>query len=172
MPRVLGIDPGSRATGFGVVDGEGAQLVYRGSGVIRTGSGDLPERLRQIFEGVSAVIAEQTPDYLAVEQVFVQRNVSTALKLGQARGTAICAGAIRGLPIHEYSPRAVKLALTGTGTAAKDQVQMMVRHLLGLHGQLQEDASDALAIALCHLQQSRLGIRTQTALASQWGRKS
>jgi len=160
MARVLGIDPGSRATGFGIVEGAAARPQYITSGVIRTGNEDFPQRLRIIFEGLTEVIASHGPEFVVVEQVFVQHNVGSALKLGQARGAAICAAAVQGLPIGEYTPRAIKLALTGSGAADKDQVQQMVLQLLGLNGKLQEDASDALAIALCHMQQSRLGLQT------------
>lgn len=171
MPRVLGIDPGSRATGFGVIDGDGATLNYVTSGVIRTGKSEFPERLRAIFEGVTDVISAEHPVALVVEQVFVQRNPATALKLGQARGAAICAGAVRGLPVSEYAPRAIKLALTGSGGADKEQVQQMVLQLLGLNGSVAEDAGDALAVALCHLQQIRLGSRMDQALTRQWRRR-
>lgn len=171
MARVLGIDPGSRATGFGVIDGDGPVVRYITSGVIRTGMAEFPERLRIIFEGISEVITAQLPTMIVVEQVFMQRNASSALKLGQARGAAICAGATRDIPISEYAPRAIKQALTGSGAADKDQVQQMVLQLLGLSGSLQEDAGDALAVALCHLQQIRLGFQASSALASQWRRR-
>ncbi|MEX0730615.1 MAG: crossover junction endodeoxyribonuclease RuvC [Aquisalimonadaceae bacterium] len=171
MSRVLGIDPGSRATGFGVIDGDGTALKYVTSGVIRTGSAEFPDRLRIIFEGISEVISNEAPTAIVVEQVFVQHNVASALKLGQARGAAICAGATRGIPISEYAPRAIKLALTGSGAADKGQVQQMVLQLLGLNGKLQEDAGDALAVALCHLQQARLGHQLDHALASQRRRR-
>lgn len=155
MPRILGIDPGSRATGFGLIDGDGAGAAYLASGVIRT-SGDFAPRLRTIFLELQQLITAHAPDAVAIEQVFVQRNVASALKLGQARGAAICAAAVLDLPVAEYAPRTIKQALTGSGAAAKDQVQQMVRHLLALRGALQEDASDALAVALCHAQQQRL----------------
>lgn len=162
MSRILGIDPGSRATGFGVVDADGARLVYLASGVIRT-SGDFGPRLRTIFLELQQVIGEYRPDGVAVEQVFVQRNVASALKLGQARGVAICAAAVLDMEVAEYAPRTIKLALTGSGAADKEQVQQMVRQLLGLRGNLQEDAGDALAVAICHAQQQRLGAGLRAA---------
>ncbi|MCK8516183.1 crossover junction endodeoxyribonuclease RuvC [Methylonatrum kenyense] len=161
MPRILGIDPGSRATGFGLIEGDGAGASYLSSGVIRT-SGDFAPRLRTIFLELQQLIAAHSPDAVAIEQVFVQRNVASALKLGQARGAAICAAAVLDLPMAEYAPRTIKQALTGSGGATKDQVQQMVRQLLSLRGTLQEDASDALAVALCHAQQARLSERVRS----------
>ena len=156
MTRVLGIDPGSRVTGYGVVDAASGGYTYVVSGVIRTGTSDFPERLRVIFTDLDALIEQYRPEVLAVEQVFVQKNVSSALKLGHARGAAICAGATRGLAVAEYTPRAVKQALVGTGAADKAQVAHMVRQLLGVDSPLAEDAADALAVALCHVHQTPL----------------
>ncbi|SEO96839.1 crossover junction endodeoxyribonuclease RuvC [Aquisalimonas asiatica] len=156
MTRVLGIDPGSRLTGFGVVDADGSRYHYVDSGVIRTLEAPFPERLRIIFEDLAQLIATHQPAIMAVEQVFVQKNVSSALKLGHARGAAICAGATSGLDVAEYTPRAVKQALVGTGSADKAQVAHMVRQLLGIDAPLAEDASDALAVALCHVHQTPL----------------
>ncbi len=157
MVRILGIDPGSRVTGFGIIDcPEPHRLSYVASGVIRTQQREFSLRLRVIFQELSQIIGECAPDEMAVEDVFVQRNPSTALKLGQARGAAICAGVVSDLPVAEYTPRSVKQALTGAGGAGKDQVQYMVRHILGLTGTLQEDAGDALAVAVCHSHQRRL----------------
>ncbi|MHC3750651.1 crossover junction endodeoxyribonuclease RuvC [Stutzerimonas stutzeri] len=150
MTLILGIDPGSRITGYGVVRDTGRGCEYVASGCIRTGSGELSERLRAVFSGVSGVIRTYGPVTMGIEQVFMARNADSALKLGQARGAAIVAGAEAGLQIAEYTATQVKQAIAGTGGADKQQVQMMVMHLLKLLEKPQIDASDALAIALCH----------------------
>lgn len=150
MPRVLGIDPGSRVTGFGVIETDGVRSRYLGSGCIRTASGAFPERLGEIFSGLRDVLAEWQPAEVAIEQVFVSRNASSALKLGQARGAAISAVVTLDLPVFEYTPAAVKQGLVGNGRAEKEQVQHMVRIILGMQGKMGLDESDALAIALCH----------------------
>ena len=150
MARVLGIDPGSRVTGFGVIDTDGRKSRHVESGVVRTGNGEFPERLGEIFRGIREVIEQHAPTQVAIEQVFVSRNPASALKLGQARGAAIAAAVTRDLPVFEYTPRSVKQALVGTGAADKEQVQHMVRILLSLPGKMGLDESDALAIALCH----------------------
>lgn len=150
MTLILGIDPGSRITGYGVVRDTGRGCEYVASGCIRTGSGELSERLRAVFNGVSEVIRTYGPVTMGIEQVFMARNADSALKLGQARGAAIVAGAEAGLQIAEYTATQVKQAIAGTGGADKQQVQMMVMHLLKLLEKPQIDASDALAIALCH----------------------
>ena len=150
MTLILGIDPGSRITGFGVVRDTGRGCEYVASGCIRTGSGALPERLQAVYRGVSEVIRQYGPVTMGIEQVFMARNADSALKLGQARGAAIVAGAESGLDIAEYTATQVKQAIAGTGGADKQQVQMMVMHLLKLLQKPQIDASDALAIALCH----------------------
>lgn len=148
--RIIGIDPGSRLTGVGVIEvqGERVRAVYHG--VIRAGSGDFPERLGAIFEGLRGLVAEYRPDAAAVESVFVSHNAASAIKLGQARGAAVCALIDGGLAVAEYSPRAVKQAIVGRGGADKVQVQHMVRVLLALTETPTEDAADALAVALCH----------------------
>ncbi|MFL9809810.1 MAG: crossover junction endodeoxyribonuclease RuvC [Pseudomonas sp.] len=150
MTLILGIDPGSRITGYGVVRDTGRGCEYVASGCIRTGSGELSERLRAVFSGVSEVIRTYGPVTMGIEQVFMARNADSALKLGQARGAAIVAGAEAGLQIAEYTATQVKQAIAGTGGADKQQVQMIVMHLLKLLEKPQIDASDALAIALCH----------------------
>lgn len=150
MSRILGIDPGSRVTGFGVIETRGAGARYLASGCIRTGAGDLPQRLRAIYEGIRAVIIEHRPEEMAIENVFMQRNAEAALKLGQARGAAICAVVMHALPVYEYTPARIKQAVVGRGNADKAQVQHMVRALLGLPAAPQADAADALACALCH----------------------
>ncbi len=150
MTLILGIDPGSRITGYGVVRDTGRSCEYVASGCIRTGSGSLPERLQAVYRGVAEVIRSHEPITMGIEQVFMARNADSALKLGQARGAAIVAGAEAGLEIAEYTATQVKQAIAGTGRADKEQVQMMVMHLLKLVQKPQIDASDALAIALCH----------------------
>ncbi len=148
--RILGIDPGSRITGFAVVDTGERRLRACGYGVIRPSAESIGERLGEIFTGVVQVIAELKPDVLAIESVFMARNAQSALKLGQARGVAICAAAQAGLPVFEYAPRAVKLAVVGSGRADKIQVQHMMRQILKIEAALAADAADALAIAVCH----------------------
>jgi crossover junction endodeoxyribonuclease RuvC len=150
VSRILGIDPGSCVTGYGILDGNGRPRLIA-SGLIRTETQHFPERLRQIFQGIGRIVEEYRPQEMAVEQVFVHKNADSALKLGHARGAAICAGVAAGLSVHEYAARQVKLALVGKGDAAKEQVQYMVRFLLGCSQSLSMDASDALAVALCHL---------------------
>jgi crossover junction endodeoxyribonuclease RuvC len=148
--RILGIDPGSRFTGYGIIDVNGDRAVAAHFGVIKTGNGEFPERLGIIFNGIRDLVSEFRPDQVAVENVFVSKNASSALKLGQARGAAICAAICEGLSVSEYSPRSVKQAIVGKGSADKVQVQHMVRVLLQLRETPQEDAADALAVALCH----------------------
>ncbi|WP_457666462.1 crossover junction endodeoxyribonuclease RuvC [Thiolapillus sp.] len=148
--RILGIDPGSRVTGFGVIDSDGRQSRHVHSGCIRTASKDFSARLGEIYCGIQAVLEEHAPQQVAVEQVFMASNPASALKLGHARGAAITAAVIATLPVYEYTPRAVKLALVGTGAAEKEQVQHMVRLLLGVRQRMGLDESDALAVALCH----------------------
>ena len=147
---VLGIDPGSRVTGFGLVTVSGPRVAYLASGTIRTTGQDFADRLQTIFEQMSEVLAEYRPDEVAIERVFMHRNADSALKLGQARAAAICASFSRPVPIHEYAAREVKQAVTGAGGAEKKQVEAMVKRLLGLEGKLQSDAADALAVAVCH----------------------
>lgn len=150
MTRILGIDPGSRVTGFGVIDSDGRRSVHVAHGAIAVGAGELPERLGRIFARVLEVVETHQPAVLAIEDVFMARNAASALKLGQARGAAICAGVTRGLAVSEYSPREIKQAVVGTGAADKAQIQHMIRALLGLRGPVPADAADALAVALCH----------------------
>lgn len=155
--KVLGIDPGSRATGFGLVAEEGGRLTCLACGVVRA-NGTLPVRLRRIFEGLGGVIAAQGPGEVAVEEVFLSRNFQSALALGEARGAALLAAATAGLEVFEYSASEVKKAVAGYGRADKLQVQAMVCRLLGLVGAapLASDASDALAVAICHLNSRRI----------------
>ena len=149
--RVLGIDPGLRITGFGVLDKIGSKLVYVTSGCIKTpAAGDLALRLKSILEGLREVIASVAPDQIAIEKVFVNTNPQSTLLLGQARGTAICAAVLHELPVAEYTALQVKQAVVGNGHAAKEQVQDMVKRLLQLTGDPSPDAADALACAICH----------------------
>jgi len=152
--RILGIDPGSRFTGYGIIEVQGDSTVCVVHGVIKTGGktgdGEFPERLGIIFSGIRKLIEDHHPGQAAVESVFVSRNPNSALKLGQARGAAICAVVEQGLTVSEYSPRSVKQAIVGRGSADKEQVKHMISMLLHVKEALAEDAADALAVALCH----------------------
>lgn len=150
MARILGIDPGSLSTGYGIVDSAGQSLKHVASGCIRTGGDEFATRLRDIYFGIGGIVEQYAPDEVAVERTFVHKNADSALKLGQARAAAICGTLSKSLPLHEYSPREVKLAVVGKGGAGKEQVQHMMRVLLGLKGALQADSADALAVAICH----------------------
>ncbi len=163
MTRILGIDPGSQRTGFGVIDVRGGKTTYITSGIIRLPRESLPSRLKVIFENVRAVIEEHRPDEMAVEEVFFSKDPRAALKLGQARGAAIVAGVTCDLPVAEYAARKVKQSVVGTGAAEKSQVQHMVQRLLSLPGEPSEDAADALAVALCHAYY----LKTSAALGKQ-----
>jgi len=148
---ILGIDPGSRITGYGLISKEGNRLVHIDNGAIFTQSAqDFPQRLQQIFAGLSAIIEQYRPEAVAVENVFLAKNAQSALKLGQARGAAIVAAVCVGLAVFEYSALQVKQAVVGSGRAEKQQVQQMIKVLLNLPEVAQEDASDALAVAVCH----------------------
>jgi crossover junction endodeoxyribonuclease RuvC len=148
--RILGIDPGLRITGFGVLDKTGQQLNYVASGCIKSPDGELPERLKTILISLGEVIAQHRPDQIAVEMVFVNVNPQSTLMLGQARGAAICAAVLANLPVAEYTALQVKQAVVGNGHADKEQVQQMVQRLLKLSGSPGPDAADALACAICH----------------------
>jgi crossover junction endodeoxyribonuclease RuvC len=148
--RILGIDPGSLSTGYGIIDVKDKKCIYVASGCVRATEHSLPERLKTIFEGVSEIVARYSPAEMVVEQVFMNRNADSALKLGQARGAAISAGMQHALPVHEYTARQIKQAIVGKGSASKTQVQHMVKVLLKLPAAPQADAADALAAALCH----------------------
>ncbi len=150
MAIILGIDPGLRSTGFGVIRIEGLQNHYVESGCIRTSGTDLVSRLVHIFHELDEVIARHSPAEVAVEQVFTARDPSAALKLGHARGVILVVAARRHLPVFEYSARTIKQAVTGYGAAQKQQVQYMVHTLLNVRAPLQQDRADALATALCH----------------------
>ena len=150
MAIILGIDPGSRITGYGVIQRAGRQQQYLVSGCIRMQGDALAPRLQQIFDGVSQLILQYKPDMFAIEQVFMAKNPDSALKLGQARGAAIVAASNQGLDVAEYSARQIKQSVVGNGNAQKSQVQHMVTFILKLPGTPQADAADALAVALCH----------------------
>jgi crossover junction endodeoxyribonuclease RuvC len=148
---ILGIDPGSRITGYGIISKEGNRLIHVDNGAIFTQSAtDFPQRLQQIFAGLSTIIEQYQPEAVAVESVFLAKNAQSALKLGQARGAAIVAAVCVGLSVFEYSALQVKQAVVGSGRAEKQQVQHMIKVLLNLPEIAQEDASDALAVAVCH----------------------
>lgn len=148
--RILGIDPGLRVTGFGLIEAHGSTLVYIASGCIRASGTSLPVRLGVIARDLAHVIADAGPCEVAVEKVFVNVNPHSTLLLGQARGAAIAAAVLAGLPVTEYTAGQVKQAVVGGGRAAKTQVQDMVRRLLALPGTPAPDAADALAAAICH----------------------
>jgi crossover junction endodeoxyribonuclease RuvC len=150
MVRILGLDPGSRVTGFGVVDAGRSGVRYVASGSIRAGNGAMPLRLLEIHRSVTELVNTYAPGEIAIERVFMHRNPDSALKLGQARGAALCGACHSGAPVFEYAPRAVKQTVTGTGAAEKAQVQHMIKALLAVQGRIGADAADALAIALCH----------------------
>jgi len=150
MNRIIGIDPGSRITGYGVIEVDANRISHVASGCIRTPAGGLPSRLKVIFTGLLEVIDAHSPDEMAVEKVFVNRNPDSALKLGQARGAAVVAGVHRSLEVYEFSANEVKKAIVGRGHADKAQVQHMVKILLSLRALPQADEADALAVALCH----------------------
>tara|TARA_B100000524_G_scaffold347753_1_gene250397 strand:- start:699 stop:1184 length:486 start_codon:yes stop_codon:yes gene_type:complete len=153
---VLGIDPGSRRTGYGLLAVRDRSVGYVASGCIKAEIGDMPQRLGIIYRGVSELIDQFNPTELAIEEVFLAKNASSALKLGQARGVAIAAAVAGELPVHEYAAKRVKQSLVGTGRGSKEQVAHMVRILLKLPGAPQADAADALAIALCHVNTCQL----------------
>jgi len=147
---ILGIDPGLRVTGFGVIEKAGNRLTYVASGCIRTAQGELADRIRTIYRGLEEVIETYSPVQVALERVFVNVNPNSTLLLGQARGAAVCAAVVKDLPVAEYTALQVKQAVVGNGHAKKEQVQEMVKRLLNLKGAPGADAADALACAICH----------------------
>ena len=165
MAIILGIDPGSRVTGYGLINVVGNKLEYVGCGCIRTQTQDLPQRLQIIHAELVKVIEQFSPQQSAVEEVFMGRNASAALKLGHARGAAMVACLSKQLPLAEYSARKVKQAVVGHGAADKAQVQHMVKALLSISDNIAEDAADALAVAICHA-------HTQASLIRMAGAKS
>lgn len=161
---ILGIDPGSIITGYGVIRSQSGKYEYIASGCIKTGQNGLPEKLKIIFNGISEIINTYCPSEAAIEQVFFHENPNTALKLGQARGTAIAAMATHEVSVAEYSARQIKKTVVGYGAAAKDQIQHMVKILLNIKGEIQTDAADGLAIALCHAY-TREGLKSMNGVA-------
>jgi len=153
--RILGIDPGSRRTGFGVIEVQQQRLIYLSSGGINLRATTLPLRLQEIYTGITQIIEQYQPTIAAIEQVFIHRNIAAALKLGQARGVAIVAAVQAGLDLYEYAPTQIKQAVVGHGHAEKVQVQHMVKVLLSLSAIPSADAADALAIAICHTHTSQ-----------------
>ena len=149
--KIFGIDPGSRTTGYGVINSKGNKSSHIGSGVIQTKEKDFQKRLKVIFTEIEKLIDEYQPDVVAIENVFMHRNPDSALKLGQAKAAAICGTFKQGLTVFEYAAREVKQAVVGSGAAEKEQVQYMVKIILGIKNkELKLDESDALAIAICH----------------------
>ena len=161
--RIIGIDPGSRVTGYGIVDAAGSRIRAVEWGEIRT-NGDHFERLQEIFDRLSALMQRTAPHEIAIERVFLHRNADSALKLGQARAAALCATFGSGVSIHEYAARQIKKALVGNGAAEKAQIQHMIRLVLGLAEAPGADAADALAAAVCHAQiRATAGLVTRAA---------
>lgn len=167
--RILGVDPGSRFTGYGIVDLCGQSVHYVDSGCIRLASEEMPIRLMMIHQGLESLIARYRPQEFAIESIFVHKNPNSALKLGQARGVALCCAVLSQLPIVEYAAKSIKQAVVGKGGADKAQVQYMVKLLLNLQGKVQSDAADALAVALTHahhLQTKRM--QQKSGLVGAW----
>ncbi len=152
MIRAIGIDPGSRCTGYGIVEGDGTHLRHVANGALRISPGLLfPDRLKIIYGQLMTIIDDNRPECMAVEDVFFAKNVKSALRLGQARGAAILAGVNSGLVVYEYSALQIKQAVVGYGKAGKNQVMEMIRYLFGLRDSIDPNAADALAVAVCHL---------------------
>ncbi len=171
--RILGIDPGSKATGYGFIEQQGNRLIHLDNGAIFTRSKDaMAERLQRIYQELCTLIEKYQPDAVAIEQVFMARNPASALKLGHARGVAILAGINAGLPVAEYSALQVKSAVVGYGRAEKNQVQQMTKTLLNLPEIAQEDAADALAVAICHAHSHHLNKQIRHTTQNIRGRQS
>jgi crossover junction endodeoxyribonuclease RuvC len=165
--RILGLDPGSLRTGYAIIETGPARISYVVSGAIKTEGASIAERLQEIFEAVDKLTGEFRPDEVAIESVFMHRNADSALKLGQARGAALSATFAVRPRVFEYAPREVKLAVVGTGSAEKVQVQLMVKRLLNISGPIGADAADALAIALCHAHSRKLRAMVSVAAGLQ-----
>lgn len=170
MIRILGIDPGSINTGYGVIDSKGNHSKHVTNGVIKIKGETLAEKLKVIHEGITSLIEEYQPEEISVEKIFMNRNADSAIKLGQARGVAIAAAAIQNRPVYEYTANQVKQATVGKGHAAKEQVQHMIKILLCLDEQPTADAADALAIALCHANSREGLLRMQGVSGIRYGR--
>lgn len=178
MTRILGIDPGSQRTGVGIIDvdasGKTTHVFHAPLNLLvgeATVKDNFPHRLKLLLDGLSQIIDEHRPDEVAIEQVFMARNPDSALKLGQARGAAICAVVLRDLPVHEYAAKEVKLAVVGKGGADKVQIQHMVGVMLNLKGKLQPDAADALAVAITHAHVRASAQRLGVSVREAWSRK-
>lgn len=164
--RIIGLDPGLRHTGWGIIEASGNHLRHVANGLVRSDAdGALADRLRQLFDGVNAVLDEHTPDEAAVEETFVNKNPTSTLKLGQARGIALLAPALAGLSVAEYAPNLIKKSIVGNGHAQKRQVEMMVQTLLPGVSIAAADAADALAVAICHAHHRQSAARIQSAVA-------
>ena len=169
MRRILGIDPGSRVTGYGIVDVRGQKVEYVDSGCIRLAEEDMPVRLMMIHQGIEELVRRYRPQEFAIEAIFVHKNPNSALKLGQARGVAICAAVLAGLPVSEYAAKSIKQSVVGKGAADKSQVQYMVKLLLNQRGKIQSDAADALAVALTHAHHLQTVLmQRKSGMASAW----
>lgn len=167
--RILGIDPGSRVTGYGIVDVRGQQVEYVDSGCIRLAEEDMPVRLMMIHQGIEELVRRYRPQEFAIEAIFVHKNPNSALKLGQARGVALCAAVLAGLPVSEYAAKSIKQSVVGKGGADKSQVQYMVKLLLNQTGKIQSDAADALAVALTHAHHLQTVImQRKSGMAGAW----
>ncbi|WP_430009701.1 crossover junction endodeoxyribonuclease RuvC [Methylophaga lonarensis] len=161
MPRILGVDPGSRKTGFGIIELDGKRISHVVNGRLMVGDGEFADRLKQIFDGLTDLITRYQPEIMVVEQVFLHKNADSALKLGQARGAAICAAVNQQLLVHEYTATQIKKAVVGNGHASKAQIQYMMSVMLKLPEPPVEDAADALACALTHANHQSLGTNIQ-----------
>ncbi len=150
MIRIIGIDPGSRFTGVGIIDTHKQKIQHVHHATIKCGDGDFPDRLKTIFMAINELVKQFQPHEMAIETVFMAKNANAALKLGQARGAAICATVVNDIVVHEYAPKAIKQAVVGKGGADKAQVQYMVKLLLNMTASVQNDAADGLAVAICH----------------------
>jgi len=173
MTRILGIDPGSVRTGVGIidVDATGRATHVHHQALLLTGAEDFPKRLKLLLDGLSAIFDAYCPQEVAIERVFMAKNPDSALKLGQARGAAMCAAVLRDLPVHEYAAKEIKLAVVGKGSADKVQVQHMIGVMLNLHGKIQADAADALAVAITHAHVRATAKRIGVSANEVWRRK-
>ena len=173
MIRILGIDPGSQRTGVGIVDADasGRAVHVFHAPVVLLEAESFPLRLKKLLDELGAIIEQYRPDEVAIEKVFMARNPDSALKLGQARGAAMCAAVLRDLPVHEYAAKEIKLAVVGKGGAEKVQIQHMVGVMLNLHGKIQADAADALAMAITHAHVRATAARIGVSAKQVWSRK-
>jgi crossover junction endodeoxyribonuclease RuvC len=173
VTRILGIDPGSQRTGVGIVDADAsgrATHVFH-TPLVLLDAESFPLRLKLLLDGLGEIIEKYRPDEVAIEKVFMARNPDSALKLGQARGAAMCAAVMRDLPVHEYAAKEIKLATVGKGSADKAQVQHMIGVMLNLTGKIQADAADALAVAITHAHVRATAARIGVSAQQVWSRK-